>query len=470
VSKTNQDNLAKDGIVDYFQVDSTMDPEEFRNFYRAGVWFETPVAQNYNARHSIHERRMIHQRKILLIPLDILPFGYSIGSSLPSASLSGECGFLKITLYPDWLDRSFYLTRVSDIPSLHPLVNHLHYNTGDIHSNGDIIGASGTDLREGWVSDRSLGRFGDPTFKRKNADDGDTKNKYAQGEGNVLNTHDYVREGIIPTTYDYSTENTAYRITNNKYIPVGASAFVRGGEFGKYVVKTSTSATATRNEVLDTDLLVYRLGLVDDAYYREISGDISLKLLQVGYQTLPCIRELLSKLPNIYITTEWVDHTENINITKVDINNDLYIQALILWFMPLDKQGVESMRMYPCHFMDHELPVISGLQLTNEQSQGTTIYDWNMLNVFNPANMRLNPLLENIGLISFSPTLSANTFPLAYYDSNINGYLKLEFKQGETGTNSITNPINMKYGNYRIISIGINGVANVNLNLFRLIF
>ena len=127
------------------------------------------------------------------------------------------------------------------------------------------------------------------------------------------------------------------------------------------------------------------------------------------------------------------------------------------------------MRVYPCHMIDHELPLIAGLRLINEQSQGTTIYDWSMLNVVNPAQMNLNPLIENMGLISFSPSLTANTLPLAYYDSNISGYLKCDLKTGESGTN-IGTAVNLKQGYIKIITIGVIGVASVNLNLFRLVF
>jgi len=208
---------------------------------------------------------------------------------------------------------------------------------------------------------------------------------------------------------------------------------------------------------------------IDSSYYNQIKETIGVKLLQVGYQTLPCIREFLAKLPNIYITTEWDDKDRSISDTTFDINNDLYIQGIILWFIPTDNNNLESMRVYPCHMIDHELPLIAGLKLINEQSQGTTIYDWSILNVLTPAQMNLNPLIENMGLISFSPSLTSNTLPLAYYDSNISGYLKCELKSGENGTN-FGQPVNLKQGIIKVISIGVNGVASVNLNLFRLVF
>ena len=488
-----------DQVIDYFQLDTTMDNTEFRNVYRRNVWYEAPIAQNYHARHSIHSRRMFHQAKDIVIPLDILPFGYSIASSLPSAALSGECGFIKITLWDDWLDRAFYLTKLSDIPSLHPLVNHTHYAAGDRTPQGDVLGEE-NDPRVGWVNERSLGRYGDPLFEAQMADIGETdktgdlyaeqfnsKIKFSQ-PGNVLNTPTgfEARENIVPTRVSFKGTDLnpiedgkagLYRATPARGTAAKGRANITHKSLWNNVTRTSTTndwTTETRNDVLtDADTskssFLHKLSVVDQSYYSTVREMIGVKLLQVGYQTLPCIREFLSKLPNIYITTEWDDKDLNINDQTFNINNDLYIQGIIMWFIPTDNNNCESMRVYPCHMVDHELPLIAGLKLINEQSQGTTIYDWSTLNVLNPAQMNLNPLIENMGLISFSPALSANTLPYAYYDSNISGYLKAELKNGENGTN-IGTAVNLKQGYIKIISIGINGVASVNLNLFRLIF
>ena len=204
---------------------------------------------------------------------------------------------------------------------------------------------------------------------------------------------------------------------------------------------------------------------IDASYSDRIKNELSVKLMQIGYQTLPCIRELLAKLPNIYITTEWNDETHSLNDTRINITNDLYIQGIVLWFIPEDAGNIQSMRVYANHLQDHELPIVAGIRLMNEQSQGTTVYDWNLLNLVTPAQMNLNPLLENMGLLSFSPKLTANTLPLAYYDSNISGYLKLDFKPGE-GEQQINNVvINLNRGSYKVITIGVNGCASVNLNL-----
>ena len=505
----------QDGIIDYFQLDTTMDNAEFRNVYRRNVWYEAPVAQNYHARHSIHSRRMFHQAKDIVIPLDILPFGYSIASSLPSAALSGECGFIKITLWDDWLDRSFYLTKLSDVPSLHPLVNHVHYAEGDLTPQGDVLGSD--DPRINWVNERSLGRYGDPLFQAamtggtdptgKTDKEGDlysesfnSKIKFSQ-PGNVLNMPPGFenRENIVPTkvsfkggiynkpaasgggTEDMNPVNaTDAGLYNNKPYR-GTAAYSHANLVHRNVFNNVSRISTTtdwnsqsRNEVLtDADTsktsFLHKLSVIDQSYYSTVRELIGVKLMQVGYQTLPCIREFLSKLPNIYITCEWDDKDININDQTFNINNDLYIQGVVLWFIPTDNNNCESMRVYPCHMIDHELPLIAGLKLINEQSQGTTIYDWSTLNVLNPAQMNLNPLIENMGLISFSPSLSANSLPLAYYDSNISGYLKAELKNGENGTN-IGTAVNLKQGYIKVISIGINGVASVNLNLFRLIF
>ena len=214
---------------------------------------------------------------------------------------------------------------------------------------------------------------------------------------------------------------------------------------------------------------------VDTGFYASFEANIGLKLLQVGYQTLPCIREFLSKLPNIYMTTEWSTLDVDINTTQFDINNDLYIQGILFWFLPQDKNGIESMRLYPHHLINHEMPVIPGIRLTNEQAQGTTIYTWDMMNELTPHILGCEqPLLENIGLVAFTSKLAANSMPYAYYDSNIAGYLKCTILPPSESATAVAQQtgtvVNLKAGKLKVISFGTNGVALVNLNLFRLIF
>ncbi len=488
-------------------LDTQMSDEQFKTAYRHNVWYEAPIAQNYHARHSIHSRRMFHQKKDITIPLDILPFGYSIASSLPSAALSGECGFIKITIFNDWFDRAFYLTKVSDIPSLHPIINHRHYNAGDWVADGaTTIVAQDSDGLLGWVNMRSLGHFGDPQWKVKPETIGTAAPESEVSDQTVLTeggTWGYTlqaqpfsqpnailgvpdankREGIIPTPLNFNAAGQFITTSQglNSYGTSGESASASAamgllnigavnGINRNPTLYTIARADAATEGLRSTDLqFIHKMSYIDASKYASLTQQLGVKLLQVGYQTLPCIREFLSKLPNIYITTEWDDKDYNIGVTNFDINNDLYIQGIVLWFVPKDNEGIESMRVYPCHLLDHEYPLIAGMQLVNEQSQGTTIYDWSMLNVFNPAQMGMNPLIENMGLLSFSPTLTSNTLPLAYYDSNINGYLKAKFLQGE-GSVLQAGGVNLKNGTFKVISIGVNGVANVNLNLFRLVF
>ena len=127
-----------DGFIDSFQLDTSIDDEEFKNFYRRNVWYEAPVAVPYDCRHSIHSRRFFHRQAVIIIPLDVLPFGYSIEASLPASALAGDCGFISIQKYADWFDRSFYLTRLSDVPSLHPLPQHRHFAENDLVAQKNV--------------------------------------------------------------------------------------------------------------------------------------------------------------------------------------------------------------------------------------------------------------------------------------------------------------------------------------------
>lgn len=471
---------ATDGIYDYMKLDTTMNESEFQNIYRRNVWYEAPVAQNYYSRHSIHSRRMFHQAKEILFPLDILPFGYSISSSLPSASISSECGFIKIDVYNDWLDKSFYLTKVSDVPSLHPLPNHTHYAVGDTTLEGYVIAED--DPRINFVNERSLGRFGDPTFQptTTTAEDGfDTKTPYTS-EGNIVGGTRFLnrKENIVPTRPTFndpsvtSPEKGLFTGRGGSNIAARTKSALRRTDNMVGVSRVPTSQNAYLDSG-DSASYLYKLSAVDITYYNQQSTKIQPKLLQVGYQSLPCIREFLSRLPNIYITTEWSSSKVELNQTKFDINNDLYIQAIVAWFIPTDNNNIPSMRLYPNHKIDTELPIIAGLKLVNEQAQGTTYYDWPTLNMLNPAQMGLSPLLENMGIISFTPEMTSNTFPLSYYDSNISGFLKAEFIMNNSSSNPISaspSAVNMKQGYVLITCIGINGVACVNLNLFRLVF
>ena len=523
------------GFNNKFIYDSFMDGPEFASVYRRGVWYEAPMVKNYACRHSIHSRRFVHAAKVITFPLDILPFSYSIASALPSAAIAGDCGFISIKLHPDWFNRAFYLTKLADVPLLHPVVNHTHYEVGNVVYvpqleqqliDGKIADSTmltltrvaANDWIEGWVNPLSIGRFGDYAFHTKLRNPTDAEGNPQGGNTATVNPTDYLHPGTISNAGNivngypanlmegivYSV-NQPVDITGNA-LPSGNTILQNGipgygagtttaptgpgfnwGSVAKNfattqigVVNTSTTNDYSGISDLDEYLGMFDVNIkapseVDTGFYASFEANIGLKLLQVGYQTLPCIREFLSKLPNIYMTTEWSTLDVDINTTQFDINNDLYIQGILFWFLPQDTNGVESMRLYPHHLINHEMPVIPGIRLTNEQAQGTTIYTWDMMNELTPHILGCEqPLLENIGLVAFTSKLAANSMPYAYYDSNIAGYLKCTILPPSDSATAVAQQtgtvVNLKAGKLKVISFGTNGVALVNLNLFRLIF
>ena len=523
------------GFNNKFIYDSFMDGKEFAQVYRRGVWFEAPMVKNYACRHSIHSRRFVHAAKVITFPLDILPFSYSIASALPSAAIAGDCGFISIKLHPDWFDRAFYLTRLADVPLLHPIVNHTHYDVGNVVYvpglekkivDGTITAETLTlnrvaagDWIQGWVNPLSIGRFGDYTFQTKLRVPTDADGNVVAGDTAAVAPGDYAHPGTISNTGNVVNgypanlmEGIVYSV--NQPVDVkgnvlgNGSTFLQNGLPG-YGAGTATPQaapgfgwgsvaknfagnvvggmmnTSTTNDYSDVESMDDYLGMfdvnikrpsqVDQTFFASFESNIGLKLLQVGYQTLPCIREFLSKLPNIYMTTEWSTLDIDINTTQFDINNDLYIQGILFWFLPQDLNGIDSMRLYPHQLINHEMPVIPGIRLTNEQAQGTTIYTWDMMNELTPHILGCEqPLLENIGLVAFTSKLAANSMPYAYYDSNIAGYLKCTILPPSESATAVAQQtgtvVNLKAGKLKVISFGTNGVALVNLNLFRLIF
>jgi hypothetical protein len=510
------------GFNNKFIYDSFMDGKEFASVYRRGVWYEAPMFKNYGCRHSIHSRRFVHAAKVITFPLDILPFSYSIASALPSAAIAGDCGFISIKLHPDWFDRAFYLTRLSDIPLLHPLVNHTHYaqndavfvpglekkiERGEVTGNVALTRVPENNWLIGWVNPLSIGRFGNNVFETVLRAAGSTNANVPADDlmhsgmipntGNIVNGYPAnVMEGIVYSVNQPVNPDTGAVYDNGQtFLQHGfPGAGVTGGvnavwgnvapAFASGRVGGTTN-TSTTNDYSDIESMDDYLGMfdvnikrpsqVDTSFYASFESNIGLKLLQVGYQTLPCIREFLSKLPNIYMTTEWSTLDVDINTTQFDINNDLYIQGILFWFLPQDLNGVDSMRLYPHQLINHEMPVIPGIRLTNEQAQGTTIYTWDMMNELTPHILGCEqPLLENIGLVAFTSKLAANSMPYAYYDSNIAGYLKCTILPPSESSTAVAQQtgtvVNLKAGKLKVISFGTNGVALVNLNLFRLIF
>lgn len=582
--------IGVDGFTDAWIHDTRMSGQQFKDIYHKNVWYEAPVARNYHVRHSIHSRRFIHSPKIIMFPLDILPFGYSTASSLPTSALAGDCGYISIDIYDDWFDRSFYLTRMSDIPVLFPVVNHQHFVPGDvIYSNptGKLIASSGSNISNkqlvritagltmadaylvnntdniatgepmkttnkttqalmvtkdnttsgtgyqylGWVNPNSIGRFGRPDYWRVMSGlnpirwmmDEETDltpsqktNTSTEALADALNNTNIIAEDVLLNGYDPSqlesvvphamrpttalTENdiwnpSANQVNGSNYPTQGATPTQAMGVIGngsytgfgyniqniqKMTGNTSTNfvqSSKAFQSFFDSDKtpMILRPSDISPLWAQVYSQSLQIKLLQVGFQTLPSIRQFLAKLPNIYITTEWNTDQRlplgGSTAKSFQINNDIYIQAIIFWFLPQEPNGIESLRLYPHHLHNHEMPVIPGLRIANEQSQGVTVYDWHMMNEMTPHLMGMNnPLLENMGIISFTPKLTANKLPHAYYDTNISGWIGVNILEGDEREKQTPSEYNVKNGTLRIISIGCNGVASVNLNLYRLIF
>lgn len=593
ISSATDKTIGIDGFTDAWIHDTYMTGDQFANIYRKNVWYEAPIARNYHVRHSIHSRRFIHSAKIIVFPLDILPFGYSIASSLPTAALAGDCGYISIDIYDNWFDRAFYLTKLSDVPVLFPVVNHQHYLPGDVcytipsrtqstaitqvatgnpavkipnmritagleFTNTSLVNTpdttGGNGLREltnggkaisiaanagqsgqfddptrfliGWVNPNSIGKYGrldywthlsglnpsrwSTTEPSKPEDATDVleslNNSHIINPGSVVNGPDpSLLEGIIPTSIRPDTSATYAdgiydQSTTTQYSASGANSTLATsfGQMGannganynragiayhsQSVVSGNTSTTtasfgsaSATSDMLNPNLtMIYKPSDISQVFNTSMANLLQIKLLQVGYSSLPSIRQFLSKLPNIYVTTEW-SSDQQISMSDAtqtfNINNDLYIQAILFWFIPVENNGMESLRLYPHHLINHEMPPIAGLRITNEQSQGTTVYDWNILNEITPHLLGLyNPLLENMGLISFTPKLAANQLPLAYYDTNISGFLRVNIEKDDSMQTQSPSVYNLKAGYLKVISIGCNGVASVNLNLYRLIF
>lgn len=554
-----QQVVGSDGLVDFYIRNDMMDVMEFNDAYRKNVYYEAPIAQNYNARHSIHSRRVIHNWKVIGVPLDILPFGYSPSSALATAALAGECGYLSVTLYSDWLSRAFYCTKLSNIPPSHPITDHVHYEVGDFYTYKDPVTGSdaiGTITEDndgnmvGWVNRDSLGRSGDPEFIRNKTIDANTTttsdnafnkvNAYATPNviGRNATAENIVQAKIRPSdengvvmgmagsnqfggvrsgmnrnqtitvnggnvkdsmygTYNGLHTNVHTGLANGAYINARNmnpgnvtlnSRFDRSNSWNtsSVIANYNNVATADASEITKMILnegdalstpIVYPLQFINYSYHTQVSQSIAIRLFQICFQTLDCISTLLTRMPNLYICTEWAERDFSITPTQnmeIQVNNDLYQIANVFWFIPTDQFGVESMRVYPPHMINHEMPLINLMRMQTQLGQGQCTYDWHMLNIDNPAYMGLNPLQENIGIMSFSPEIHDDQYPLAFYDPNIAGELKFTFECGNTidqaavGVNKYS--VNLRSGYLKVLTIGINGVGVVNMSLYRIVY
>ena len=463
-------------VVGCLQIDNCMDKAEFREFYRRGVWFETPYMKGRGSRHSIHSRRLIHNSKTLWIPLYILPFGYSIASAIPIGAVHGDVGYIHLDIFQNWLDRSFYVTKLSDIPIICPMPQHTHYEQGDVVNGDDTIGPK--DPRLGWVIPGSVGKLSDPKYQKRGSVSTTDAEVVVEGAVESTNFGAIVGQGAatelsanhrsvaVPTA---SGSMGAYAMGSEGYLAIPGQDAQYKSLFGK--VPTVYKKADLQEEI---DTFIWPLSKISPSYYEQIKNQLEVSLIQVGYKTLACVRDLINKLPSIYITTEWSDYSVVPNArSHIEVLNDLYIEGIVLMFIPEDSNGIESIRMYPNHYIDHELDVINKIRISNENGQGVSIYTWQMLNAVVPSVLNLqNTLIENMGIIPFSPRLASNEFPHAFYDTNVNGQLRLDILpfEGESAISSSNITVNMKRGRILIAPIGINGLALANLTFYRIIY
>lgn len=523
-SQLGATNFGSDSLVDYFQLDDTMDLAEFADAYRKNVWYEAPIAQNYWARHSIHSRRMCHYPKSIHVPLDILPFSYSLSSALPVGAISGECGFIKVELYEDWLDRAFYLTKVSDIPPLHPIPQHVHYQTGDTYlgENAQTVTVVDNSPLNGWVNERSLGRFGDSEFIRNGAPDAvvdSVDNVVRDATGNFDNSRAYAavgsvvggarsrQENLLPTriapgpagldgtvgatVVGASRQNLTYAVVDGTTPTVSTpgqgysnvsyrskfnrdTSFINKRDISTTVHQSGASLLSGLSQIENIPM-VYPMSLIDKNTYIQLKNEIKVHLFQIGFQSMRCIVEWLTKMPNLFVCTEWNDMTVELSsaqATRFEINNSLYQTANFFMVLPTDPNGIESMRYYPCHAINHEMPIINKMKINTSLNQAVCTYDWSMLNLVNAAFMGFkHPLLENIGVLSFSPEIRPNSYPYAFYDPNICGKLYVELLPGEDasiGTNQYA--VNVRSGKLKVITTGVNALVLANMTIYRMVF
>lgn len=441
-----------DGFVDSFVQDTTMTFKEFKELYRHNVWYEAPVASNYYARHSIHERRVVHDAFDIVVPLDILPFGETLSSSIPSTAIGAETGFIKIDLYEDWLDRSFYLINVANIQPQYALPQHKHAEGGLV--DPATVGQTG-------VTGTVNGTASTPIIT----------------DESIINAPDSLnRENIVPTYYQPTESGAVLGHRNGFLVPDHARTIGYSSTGVMSTGRNSQSASAANSiwDSLPTDNasklanVNATLSELSPSAAKLISSELRYALYQISFSSLQELREVLSGLPYIYLSMEYADESYDVDsISTITASSNLFSEALLMMFVPNDR-GVPSFRVYPHHLRDHEYPIVSGVEVKNNDTGASMIYDWNMLNIVSPMIMGMNNgLRENIGIVSFSPAIDPHKNPYGYYDNNILAPLQITFKKPES---SVLKPINLRNGKLHIIQLGYNGLVGASLSWFKLIF
>ena len=445
-----------DGFVDYYKYDSTMTSAEFVNAYRKNIWYENPVVSNYYSRHSIHSRRKVHEAFDIMIPLDFLPFGSTISRSIPSSALGSETGFIDVQLYSNWLERSFYLTRISDIAPNYSLVNHKH------------------DATTGFVDKTTLGKTSTAETAPGAYEDDDA----VLGGASTPNA----TESIIPILSEPLPTPTGENAQNPTVTGRYRGSYLTGQSL-PYTTNISrsrnSSATSALDQVsdgrsnVDKTAFVITINSLNPTFAQSISARINFKLYQTSYSTYREFREIISPLPYVYFNFEYKESSYSIqeNVTNFQLSSNSFDVALVFLVVPEDISGVPSYRVYPHQKIDHELPIMPGISCSTDSATATTTYDWQTMNITTPLNMGMkNELRENIGIISFTPCLTPYEHPYAVYDNNVLNGLNVTICEATDTSTRLARRINIRNGRLYIIHVGWNGMVGSGMTIFKYLF
>lgn len=496
-------------------------------YYINGKYYENPVMRNtVKVGHSIHERRAVHEAYVISVPMDILPFGSTMMTSVPTAALATECGYITFTFYNDWFNRAFYLVNtavtgksVVSAPSAEYTTysgSYEVYNsilptnvapigigtTINTTTKADQLGAVSLTglslLAKAAPSEAAGGTSGlNLPIQLDNTYVGLSMSPYNMQSIKVDNIFEAPELGgniNVPRAASMTASNIAIHESidtiNNVMLDTGRATPPNPMSVTSNMVSARVNEYNPIPPIVDTvwnmNWYLYspsniRSNESQSSFESLYAKKFRISLLQTGYTLLTQIKNVLTKFPVIFINTTW--NTQIFDVAalgnKVNISNDSYIQAIAFVFIPIEK-NIEFLRVYPHQLSKPELPMLHRLVLQTDNNQGETICDWPMLNKIIPFQAGMDCLPQNVGLFTFAPTLEKNNFPLAFYDTNFYGEIKLQFKV-DTATPSPysyidangqaqSRLVNLKQGNVYITSIGINGLVILNLQFNRLIF
>lgn len=482
VKPTADNSTTQEGFIQFYERMDDIDSVTFRNTYVTNRWHEAPVAVSYDPRRPLQSRAKYHESRVILIPLTILPIGSSIEASITTGALTGDCGYISVSIYDNWVKRAIYATNLKDIQPPDFLPNHQHYEEGDMGADGNPIAAD--DERLGWVnpdsksrqsySRKGLGGEGEP--KTRDVDDFSRGPNSYVGFGGMDLLANHIPVNAYPTNVtDTITDDKNWIYKENRLNPGANFTLTKG-----YRLRDPETGL-TMKSIDDIDVVNKFISSLDEikqngmrsnaalTYYNELTAQLEVQMIQVCFMSLPILREAMIRLPRILITLEYKDNQMNLNTDKMDIPTDIYITGIAMTVCPIDTNGVESYRVFPPDMVKYTEPLISGVRVCTEQNQGYTTYSWDMLNLFHPSFMGIKPLMSNVGLITFSPNLPSNQNPYAFYDPTILGKITLEIVD-KNGSSLDMNKVNIKTGSILVTTIGINGLVLAKMSMFKMVF